>query len=58
MLNIIKALAFFTFFPGLIYGIITFLDAKPTKETFKKELMFSALICLLTGLIYTVYTFS
>ena len=58
MLNIIKALAFFTLFPGLIYGIINFLDAKPTKETLKEDLIFSALICLLIGLIYTVYIFS
>lgn len=55
MLNIIKTLAFFTFLPGLIYGIITFADFKPTKETFKKDLMFSAFVCLFIGVVYTMY---
>ena len=57
MLNIIKALAFFTFFPGLIYGIIVFINSKPTKETFKEELIFSAFFCLFIGVFYTVYIF-
>ena len=55
MLNIIKTFAFFTFFPGLIYGILTFAQSKPTKETLKEKLVFSAFVCLFIGVFYTVY---